>query len=33
MEQKREAFRRVRDEIGRDVREFVRQSFPQLQSR
>jgi len=32
-EQKREAFRRVRDEIDRDVREFVRQSFPQLQVR
>lgn len=29
-EQKREAFRRVRDEISRNVREFLTQSFPQL---
>lgn len=31
-EQKREAFRRVRDEIRLNVREFVSQSFPQLQA-
>jgi arsenate reductase (thioredoxin) len=31
-EQKREAFRRVRDEISRNVREFLSQSFPQLRA-
>jgi arsenate reductase len=31
-EQKREAFRRVRDEIRQNVREFLTQSFPQLQA-
>jgi arsenate reductase len=31
-EQKREAFRRVRDEIRLNVREFLTQSFPQLQA-
>jgi arsenate reductase (thioredoxin) len=33
VEQKREAFRRVRDEIRRNVREFLSQIFPQLQAR
>jgi arsenate reductase len=33
MEQKREAFRRVRDQIQMNVREFLRQSFPQVQAR
>lgn len=33
VEQKREAFRGVRDEIRRHVREFLSQSFPQLHAR
>jgi protein-tyrosine-phosphatase len=32
IEQKREAFRRVRDQIRLNVREFLTQSFPQLQA-
>ena len=33
LEQKRDAFRRVRDEIGGNVREFLNQTFPQLHAR
>jgi arsenate reductase len=33
IEQKRETFRRVRDEIRNNVSEFVAQTFPQLQVR
>jgi arsenate reductase (thioredoxin) len=33
LEQKREAFRGVRDEIRRNVQEFVAQALPQLQAR
>jgi arsenate reductase len=33
LEQKRDAFRRVRDEISGNVREFLHQTFPQLQAR
>jgi arsenate reductase (thioredoxin) len=33
LEQKRDALRRVRDEIGGNVREFLNQTFPQLHPR
>jgi arsenate reductase len=33
LEQKRDAFRSVRDEIGGNVREFLNQTFPQLHAR
>jgi arsenate reductase len=33
LEQKRDAFRRVRDEIGGNVREFLSQTFPQVHAR
>ena len=33
LEQKRDALRRVRDEIGGNVREFLNQTFPQLHAR
>jgi arsenate reductase len=32
-EQKRDAFRRVRDQIRSNVQEFLNQTFPQLQAR
>jgi arsenate reductase len=33
LDQKRDAFRRVRDEISGNVREFLNQTFPQLHAR
>jgi arsenate reductase (thioredoxin) len=33
LEQKRDAFRRVRDEIGGNVREFLNQTFPHAHAR